>query len=140
MILASADGPVWMVYLYEVAFRPKIIQLQLLLGCQEGQQRVKIIDSVASKYQFMEFEGTPAMLVYIHLKGCVKGVSCELIVVGEGNDIVAKLFQDFISLTRPQFTLIGREWAFHPCMAVEQRPFPAFGSVQIAVWIENVRT
>ena len=126
-----------MVYLDEVGAFSKIVQFPLLLRCQKGEKWVPVNHLLASEYQFVEFEGAVALLIHVHLQGGIEGVFRDVVVVGEGYDIVAQFFQGFIGFFRPVFAFV--QGAFYFRVAVEQRPLPAVLLPEISIGIEDVR-
>ena len=135
----QAHRPVGMVDLDEVRVLPEAVQLELHLGGQQWKERVEMDHPVAPEHQLMELEGAVALLVHIDLEGGVEGMAGDLVVVGEGDDVVPEPFILGIRLVRPQLALVRREGTLDPGVGVEVRPFPAVRRVQVPVRVEDVR-
>ena len=99
-----------------------------------------MLDFLATEHQFMELEGTVTLFVHIDLEGGVERMGGDLVVVGEGHDVVTEFFVGVIGRIRPLFALVRREGALHPSMGVEIRPLPSGCGIQVAIGIEDVRT
>ena len=140
VVPGHAPGPVRVVDLHDVGPVRKAVQLELLLGGQERDQGIEVLHPAAPEHQLVELVGAVALLVHIDLEGGVEGMDGDLVVVGEGDNVVVQLLVGVIHFLRPGLALVGREGTLHPRMGMEARPFPAVRRVQVPVRIEDVRT
>ena len=139
MTAEHTHRPVGMVDLDEIRAPPEPVQLELLLGGQQRQERVIMDHVVASEHELVELEGAVALLVDIDLERGVERMDRELVVVGEGDDVVPEFLVLRERLVRPFLALVRRERALDAGMGVEIGPFPAVSRVQAAVRVEDVR-
>ena len=136
----QAYRPVRMVDLDEVRAFPEAVQFKLHLGGEQRKERVVMDHPVAAEYQFVELERAVALLVHIDLQGGVERMPGDLVVIGEGDDVVPEAGVLRIRFVRPEFALVRREGALHAGMGVEIRPLPAIRRIQVPVRIEDVRS
>ena len=115
-----------------------IIYLVLSLEGEYRQQMVVMPDFITAEDQFVIFKQIVAVLIYVHLQGCVCRVDGQGIVIGKCDDVVAEVAVGLQHLSRPVFTFVKR--TFHLGMCVKISPFPAVGSVKAAVRIVYIRT
>ena len=139
-----------MIDLNEVRACTQIVQLKLLLRCQQWQQHIPMDDLLAAKHQLMEFEGAIAVLIDIDLQCGVEGMCGQLIVIREGDNVVAQFLQCLERLASRIFTLVPWQRSFHLGMCVKQCPLPTDGysvcrhsradAIQRTIGVEDVRS
>jgi len=82
------ERAVGMIHHYEVCVAAKIIVLPLLLGDQKGKDMVKQMHATGIEHKLVELGDAVSVLVDIYLLGAVHGMLCELVMIGEGYDVV----------------------------------------------------
>ena len=137
MLLAGTYGSIRVVHLDKVRAASQVVQLELFLRGEQGNQVIEVDDLFAAEDQLVVFKQVVAVLIDVHLEGGVVRMHRELVVVGEGDDIVVELLQIVIDFAGPEFALVQR--AFHTRVTMKEGAFPAIRRIQFPVGIEDVR-